>query len=408
MADIASRPALAPRVPWRAVGLALVLIALLVAAAVALVVGSRQTQRPAAVRARPRNGVIAVRRRRRHLHRRSRRPGSRPRSSPAAQEDVGTGVLARRDADRVRRRHRRRAEPGRRTSWSSAPTGRGPWSSPRTPDPGSTDVRFEWAPDSRSLIVDAPGETELDSRTSWRLAVRRDDAATPRRVVTGRHALLEPFRPPDGKQILINRHDGAGASSSSSSTSPRAQETVLADGRGRRARARPVVAGRVAGRLQRARRLTTGSRERLFVVNADGTGTTQITHAPGVWYDIDADWSPDGTQIAFTRYERRRSNVWLVRPTGIYDVATGEVTERRPACPRGAGAAAGRGRCDAPRTARDVPRVVAGRDVAARLRERGAADIPILIDVDDGHVADALDRSSASGTPTQQWQRQAP
>ena len=52
MADIASRPAFAPRVPLRSIGVALLIIALVVAAA-ALAIGSRKTKRSAAVRARP-------------------------------------------------------------------------------------------------------------------------------------------------------------------------------------------------------------------------------------------------------------------------------------------------------------------------------------------------------------------
>ena len=43
MADIASRPAFAPRLPWRAIGVALVIIALIATAVVAYV-GSHQTR----------------------------------------------------------------------------------------------------------------------------------------------------------------------------------------------------------------------------------------------------------------------------------------------------------------------------------------------------------------------------
>ena len=41
MVDIARQPVLAPRLPWRAIGLGLVLLALLVALVAALVVGGR-------------------------------------------------------------------------------------------------------------------------------------------------------------------------------------------------------------------------------------------------------------------------------------------------------------------------------------------------------------------------------
>ena len=57
MADIADRPAFAPRVPWRAIGVALVIVALLVAAAFAYV-ASRPTRVPAPFGV-ARNGLIA-------------------------------------------------------------------------------------------------------------------------------------------------------------------------------------------------------------------------------------------------------------------------------------------------------------------------------------------------------------
>ena len=56
MADIASRPAFAPRVPWRTVGVALLVIALILAAG-ARHRRSRTDQGPAAVRP-GRNGLI--------------------------------------------------------------------------------------------------------------------------------------------------------------------------------------------------------------------------------------------------------------------------------------------------------------------------------------------------------------
>jgi Tol biopolymer transport system component len=57
----------------------------------------------------------------------------------------------------------------------------------------------------------------------------------------------------------------------------------------------------------------------IFAVNADGTGLTQITSGDGE--EIDASWSPDGTQLA-VETQRAPSE-----PTGIaiVDVATGEI-----------------------------------------------------------------------------------
>ena len=149
------------------------------------------------------------------------------------------------------------------------------------------DVRFEWAPDSRSLIVDAPDETGI-----WRYDATK---TAPRAVVaTEASFYLRPFQPPDGQRILIERHDGA-MSRLIALDVVTGVETALAQGAG--------------DELGSARWSADGSRvvynasppddgvsERLYVVNADGTGTTQITHAPGVWYDIDAKYSPDGSR----------------------------------------------------------------------------------------------------------------
>ena len=71
------------------------------------------------------------------------------------------------------------------------------------------------------------------------------------------------------------------------------------------------------------------SSQRLFVVGADGTGARQLTDAPGIWWDIDATWSPTGDRIAFDRYEQIGPD-WFVRPLAIVDVATGDVREVGP------------------------------------------------------------------------------
>ena len=67
MADIAGRSALAPRIPWRTIGMAVLVVALALAA-VALVVGSRQTKVPPPFGL-ARNGLITFTGERRHLHR---------------------------------------------------------------------------------------------------------------------------------------------------------------------------------------------------------------------------------------------------------------------------------------------------------------------------------------------------
>ena len=46
-----------------------------------------------------------------------------------------------------------------------------------------------------------------------------------------------------------------------------------------------------------------GNPEGLYVMNADGSGLTQLTSAPEGFRDGEARWSPDGTRIAFERVQ---------------------------------------------------------------------------------------------------------
>ncbi|HYT78713.1 MAG TPA: hypothetical protein VEQ37_05575 [Actinomycetota bacterium] len=52
----------------------------------------------------------------------------------------------------------------------------------------------------------------------------------------------------------------------------------------------------------------------IWSINADGTGLTRLTRSPGL--DIDATWSPDGTQIAFRRERDEVSEIWLMNADG--------------------------------------------------------------------------------------------
>jgi Tol biopolymer transport system component len=391
MADIASRPAFAASLPWRAIGLALVLIALLAAAAVAIS-GANQSRVPAPFGL-ARNGAIAWY-----------ADGDIYSADPVTGITTAIVTGTQEDVDPVFSPDGTRLAFGRFVEGDDPPRmdivvadadGTHPQVITTEPIPVD-DVRFEWAPDSRSLIVDAPDETGI-----WRY-----DATTkaPRTVVaTETSFYLRPFQPPDGQQLLIERHEGA-LSRLIALNLVTGVETLLAEGAG--------------DELGSARWSADGSKvvyhaspddgvsERLYLVNADGTGTTQITHAPGVWYDIDAKYSPDGTKIAFTRYERLKSNVWVVRPTGIYDVATGEVTEVGPL--------AREVREQLP--SEDDARASEGEGLFHEWSPDGTALLafeseggghPIVIDVGTG-TWHALDRISASGAPTQQWQRQAP
>jgi Tol biopolymer transport system component len=187
------------------------------------------------------------------------------------------------------------------------------------PIPGGP-KRLEWSPDSKSILTTAQDDTAI-------LLLDATGKAPARTVATDASAYVRPFRPPDGTAILISRPND-----------PKRSLVALDLATG----GETILAGDTGGDVGSARWSPDGSKvvyntsptddvesQRLFVVNADGTGTRQITTAPGTWFDIDPAWSPDGSRIAFTRYERVDGS-WLVRSTGIYAFADGTITSVGP------------------------------------------------------------------------------
>ena len=52
----------------------------------------------------------------------------------------------------------------------------------------------------------------------------------------------------------------------------------------------------------------------IWVMNADGSGRTQLTDHPDE--DFDPAWSPDGSQIAFRSHRDNNVDVWLMDADG--------------------------------------------------------------------------------------------
>jgi Tol biopolymer transport system component len=53
----------------------------------------------------------------------------------------------------------------------------------------------------------------------------------------------------------------------------------------------------------------------VFVMNADGTGQTNLTNNPGLWDEF-PDWSPDGSKIVFARCCDGRYEIYAMNPAG--------------------------------------------------------------------------------------------
>src|SRR5689334_10585394 len=61
-------------------------------------------------------------------------------------------------------------------------------------------------------------------------------------------------------------------------------------------------------------RIVYSSEGDVYVINADGTGRTQLTEDPAE--DFDPVWSPDGTQIAFRSHRDGNEEVYLMNADG--------------------------------------------------------------------------------------------
>ena len=244
MADIADRPAFAPRLPWRTIGVALVLIALLVAAAV-LYVGTRQTKVPAPFGP-ARNGQIVFA-----------GGGDIFTGDPVsgASRAIVTGPEM--DGNPLFSRDGTRVAFMRQVGDPSTPAfdlvvanadGSGPKVVATKLD---TDNPYEWSPDGSYLVF---------TDTEFRLyRIDASGAIPPKMLIE--HAYVQPgeFRPPDGRQILYEpQADGATGSQgghalwvmNSDGSGAKPMVEIAPDRvRRRRLRQRQVLAGRDDDRI---------------------------------------------------------------------------------------------------------------------------------------------------------------
>ena len=390
MADIVRRPAFAASPPWRAIGLALVLIALLVAAAVAIS-GSRQGRVPAPFGL-ARNGLIAYALDGDILlldpEAGVTRPivtGTTDDGDPKFSPD-GTRIAFRRGYD---------TSAGHPEDIviadSDGSNQRVITPSPIAFGPG----RFEWTPDSRGLFVEEGEHLRLYD-------IAGEEA--PRAFVAEPTAYERPFRPPEGRQVLVRRETDHGSQIVAVDLEG-GPEVVLASGGSDNDFGSARWSPDGSHVVYNSSPAEDAASQRLFIVRADGTGTRQITDARGIWFDINATWSPDGTRIAFVRYERVDTE-WDVRSSAIYSVADGTIVAAGP-LPRDVRAqapTAGDGSAS-PGEGFSLEWSPDGTMLLAVPSE--ASGHPVLIDPDDGSWQ-ALDIRLEPADVTQIWQRRAP
>ena len=392
MADIASRPAYAPRLPWRAITVAFLIGALLLAVTVAYL-GSRQTRVPPPFGL-AENGLIAYS-----------ADGDIWTTDPltgvtnavvtGTRRRLGAHLLARRDEDRVcpqglrqwqprrgdRRRERGRVEPDR-----GLPTAGG-----ALVDAPRVGAGFAIAAHRRGGPVG-----DLDPRRDG--VGRTPDGGHGRRPVSAVRTSHRRRRDPDRP-----RHDRGKLAGPAG---PREREGNRA-GHGR-----PTISPTPAG--HRTVRRSCSARRPRPIRTPGGCSSSMRTdrtsgrsrRRPGRGGTSRPSWSPDGKRIAFLPYERIAEHQWDVRPLRIYTVADGTVTETGPV-PRDV-RAANPAPGDAVRFSRRglVVRLGSRRDIADRVSHRGDGP-PGGHRRGDRRVDHARCRHHAHGA-SQVWQRTAP
>jgi WD40-like Beta Propeller Repeat len=298
MADIAVRPVPVARLPLRAVGVGLLLLALLVA--VLAFVGSRsKVPPPFGVAA---NGLVTWA-----------TDGDIFVGDPAtgtvkrvvASDDLDRNPFFSRDGTHLAFLRQVPEKTGHFDLMVTRPDGTE--ATLLSPVPIRMPEQVQWAPDSRSMIVN-----DADHRLTQLFL----DGSPPKVLLEG--AVIEPeaFRPPDGAEILYGRDGDAGTlyvmnadgTNPRQLFGPRTAPCECVTGPARWSPDGSTVAVQVG---------TNYASHHVWVIDvATGAGRPVTTESDN-WVEDNPAWSPDGMQIAFNRWEHTEPGDWENRATGI-------------------------------------------------------------------------------------------
>jgi Tol biopolymer transport system component len=302
MADIASRPAFAPRLPWRIVGVALVLISLLVVAAL-VYVGSRQ-EKPAPPFGPAANGSILFAEGG-DIYRADPRTGAT--TAIVTSPDTEVGPVWSLDGTRFAFERKVRGNGGPGLLFVGGADGRAPVQA--TPEPQNGLGGWNFSPDGRSIVAIA------FVNGSWGIVLLSSDGSgAPRSfAVNATQDDGPPRYRPDGSEIMFIGKDPEASYRGVYGLDPKtgAVRTIIA----------PMETTDIhsASWSPDGTRIAYGTVDplaaetsaRTHVVSADGTGDITLDSDPNRFADFGTDWSNDGTRLSLT---------------GFYRTANGEVT----------------------------------------------------------------------------------
>jgi hypothetical protein len=316
--DIVTTRVPATRLPWRQLGV-LALIAILLAAMLAVYVGTHQPKLPPPFGV-ARNGAMLYG-----------SGGDIYRLDPAS--GVSAALVTGPETDQIpfySRDGTRFAffrQTGTRPTTYELVVANGDGTGQRvvSTDPVTFDYSVNWSADGRSIILDdIHGHvTRLDTVGS----------TPPEKISYPKVADIIALRPPDEGELLYRTVTADGWSLQIMDTDGTHARPVFPSG-GTSMRDDDYSGyqwspdgSRIAFRMHP----DSSDDFRIYIVNADGTGLHRLTHETGTECECDMFWSPDSTVIAFNRWRLDQSTgEWRIRPVGIVSVADGVVRDVGP------------------------------------------------------------------------------
>ena len=205
-----------------------------------------------------------------------------------------------------------------------------------TPDP-------DWSPDGKQIAFSHPSRSP-DGKMGSQIWLMNADGSNPRQITESGTSKAGPSWSPDGKQMvfILIRNPG-------SPTDPQPQIGIMnADGTDERiltTKSRVNVRGEPDGTetvLETANDANapawspvdnriafwSGIETRygqVWVINSDGTGSTQLTEDPTHRNSDDPTWSPDGKKILFSTGRSGRNELWMMDADGRHERKLSEI-----------------------------------------------------------------------------------